>query len=158
MMSRHPNDRNLPNLLTRLNKELEICYKKELSNEVTNPIKVAVELMALDENDLELWLACFEKFDISHRGKLTLQEIFEYLNLVLTDIGKEIFNTVDAFDHHELIEFGDFLRAIGTFCFFGTDEIIRFLYVYLDKARKGMVAFDQFEKFIHMLHPYDKIR
>lgn len=125
MMVRHPKDANLPMLLTRLNKELEGCYKREVSNEVTNPIKVAVELMALNEEDMELWLQAFERIDVEHRGKITIEEVFEYIGLVLTDIAREVFVTVDAFDQDNLIEFGDFLRAVGTFCFFGKDEIIR---------------------------------
>ncbi len=125
-MVRHPKDRNLPKLLTRLNNELETCYKKEVANEVTNPIKVAVDLMALNEDDMELWLQAFERIDKDRRGKILIEEVFEYIDLVLTDIGREIFNTVDAFDHNQMIEFGDFLRAVGTFCFFGKDEVIRY--------------------------------
>ncbi len=38
---------------------------------------------------------------------------------------QEIFYTLDALDDNEEIEFGDFMRAIGTYCFFGKEEILR---------------------------------
>ena len=75
-----------------------------------------------------------------------------------TDFNRQVFLSVDAVDEIGFIEFGDFLRAIGTYCFFGKEEIIRFIYVFVDRERKGYCLFGIFKEFIDKLHPYDKMR
>jgi hypothetical protein len=50
------------------------------------------------------------------------------------------------------------MRAIGTYCFFGKEEIIKFIYVFIDHERKGYCFFHKFTDFIENLHPYEKLR
>jgi hypothetical protein len=129
MASRRPNDRNLQMLLQRLNEKLAEAYKKEVENEVTDPLSAATELMALDEADMELWIACFERWDKERNGKLNFDQIFEILDVPSTNIAKEIFLSVDAMDKNGHMEFGDFVRSVGTYCFFGKEEILRLVCV-----------------------------
>jgi Ca2+-binding EF-hand superfamily protein len=158
LLTEHPKDKNLQELLIRLNEKLEIAYKKEESNEVTNPLAVAVDLLSLNEEDMEKWLGIYEKVDKELRGKVTLDEMYEYFEITPTEFNNEVFYSVDAVDEIGFIEFGDFIRAIGTYCFFGKDEIVKFIYVYIDKERKGYCLFSQFNDFIEKLHPYEKMR
>ena len=158
MMSRRPNDRNLHQLLNRLNDKLKEAHAKEVEHEVTNPLAVAIDLMALDDEDMELWIECFERWDKERNGKLTIENIFEILDMVATPTAKEVFVSVDAIDENGFIEFGDFVRAVGTYCFFGKEEILKFLYTYVDFARKNAITFKQFQELVHTINPYEKLR
>ena len=42
--------------MERLNAKLNEAYTKETTNEVTNPLQVAIEMMALDEKDLKKFM------------------------------------------------------------------------------------------------------
>jgi hypothetical protein len=124
-MADHPKDKNLRELLARLNEKLEVAYKKECDAIVTNPLNVAIELMSLNEEDMEQWVQIFEKIDKAETGKITLDQLFEYLESPKTELLEEVFHSVDAVDENGGIEFGDLLRAIGTYCFFGKVEIVK---------------------------------
>lgn len=123
MITRQPGDRNLIALLKRLNEKLADAYKREVDNECTNPLAAAIEFMAMDEEDVNLWIKCFEKIDIERNGKLTLDQIFEYIDIMASVTAKEVFYSMDAVDANGYVEFGDFVRAVGTYCFFGKEEI-----------------------------------
>lgn len=125
---------------------------------MTNPLAVAIELMALDDQDMELWIECFERWDKDRQGKLTLEQIFEILDMVATPTAKEVFISLDAVDENGYVEFGDFVRAVGTYCFFGKEEVLKFLYTYVDFARKNAITFKQFQELVHTINPYDKLR
>ncbi len=158
LLSEHPKDKNLQELLKRLNEKLEVAYKKEESNEVTNPLAVAIDLMSINEDDMEKWLRIFERVDVERRGKINLEEFYTWIEMTPTDFNTEVFVSVDAIDDLGFIEFGDFMRAVGTYCFFGKDEILKFIYVFIDRERKGYCFFSTFRQFIDKLHPYDKMR
>jgi hypothetical protein len=158
LLSERPADKNLKELLIRLNEKLKVAYETEMNNEVANPLAVAIDLMSLNEVDMDIWMTIFEKVDVEKRGKVNMEEIYNFFEVIPTDFTKEIFVSVDAIDDIGLIEFGDFMRAIGTYCFFGKEEIVKFIYVFIDRERKGYILFSTFNDFIEKLHPYEKLR
>jgi Ca2+-binding EF-hand superfamily protein len=96
---------------------------------VTNPLQIAIDTMALNEVDLEKWLKIYEKIDVDKAGKVSIEQLFEFLDERINDIAMQIFLNLDALDSEGLLEFGDFLRCFSVFCFFGNDEILRFLFL-----------------------------
>lgn len=56
------------------------------------------------------------------------------------------------------IEFGDFLRAVSTFCFYGKDELLRSMFVFADKNKRGKISHAHFVDLLNVLHPFDKTR
>lgn len=153
-----PNNKNIKELLTRLNEKLAECLKKEQEAEVTDPLQAAVQLMALTEEEVQQWIRIFETIDVEKKGKVTVIQVFEWLKQPPTPIAKEVFVSVDAPDEHGYIEFGDFVRAFGTFCFFGKDELLRFMYVFVDKDRTGYMTAAQFEQVVEVINPMEKLR
>ncbi len=124
-METQGNDKNLQQFVKRLKEDLEDAYKDEVSAQVTNPLKYAVELMALDMKDLDEWMTAFEKMDKEKEGYVSIDQIFEYIEETPTEIAKEVFLSADAIDTEGNIEFGDFMRAVGIFCLFGKDEVVK---------------------------------
>ena len=106
--------------------KLAQAYKKELQSEITNPLKAAIKLMNLNEDEIEKWLKVFQKIDKKKLGKVALDDVFEYFEETPTAYAKEVFNTLDSTDHKGLLEFGDFVLAVGTYCFYGKNEIIKY--------------------------------
>lgn len=158
LLKEKPTDRNLQDLVARQNERLEEAYQKELAAEVTNPLQSAIELMALTQEELQKFMAVFAKIDKNKSGKLSLNEVFEFFEETPTKVAKEIFYTLDALDENDEIEFGDFMRAIATYGFFGKEEILRFLYVYADRERVGHLTTQQFHELVHLISPYEKLR
>ena len=166
MMKDMPYDKNLKALFLRLKGQLEVSYQKEVSAQVTDPLKWSIDLMALDANDLDLWVQCFQKLDSSRQsdgsaiqqdeGVVTIDNIFSYIGETPTGPLKDVFYNMDAADAEGYIEFGDFVRAVGTFCFFGDEEVCKFLYVYADKEKDGQLTHENFIGLINALNPFEK--
>lgn len=119
-----------------------------------NPLTPSVDLMALNGDELEAWIAVFRKFDKEKSGALSLDRIFEtieetptcktsFLCVVCVAVpfstrlicatlnsafAKSIFTSMDALDPETgLVECGDFMRVCSTYCFFGKQEILRYV-------------------------------
>lgn len=96
-----------------------------MDTEVTNPLQAATELMALEERDISKFMQAFEKIDVKKRGKITEDQIFDYFESTPTSVAKSVFTSMDAYDKDGYMEFADFVRCCGTFCFFGTAEMLK---------------------------------
>ena len=87
--------------------------------------------MALDANDLELWMECYSSMDPRigsvEEASLTIDDIFTYLEETPTEVAKEVFCCMDALDEEGNIEFGDFVTSVDTFCFFTSLISVPFL-------------------------------
>ncbi len=99
----------------------------EKEAEKLNPLQYAIELMALNERELKKWMLVFENIDKTKEGRITLEDIFMWLEMPPTAFAKHVFISVDALDAVEKLEFGDFIKSIGIYGFFGKEEILRSL-------------------------------
>ena len=160
MLRDNPHDKNLQSLFIRARERLEDAHENEKSAEVTNPLQNAIDLMALDASDLEQWMEYYSSMDprvgSEEEALLTIDDVFTYLEETPTEVAKEIFYSMDALDEEGNIEFGDFVRSVGTFCFFGVEEICKFLFVYCDKEKEGEISHEQFISLVNVVNPYDK--
>lgn len=149
--------------------------------QVTNPLQAATDLLALTEAELAQWMRVFQLIDKKRTSRVSMMDLFEYFEETPTPIAKEVFLTSDVLDREGLIEFGDFVRACAIFGLFGKKEVIqyvhhqsdcrsvpstalspasccRFMYVFMDKDRTGFISGQQFNDFLEMMHPYEKLR
>lgn len=94
--------------------------------QVSNPLDAAKELMALTEEEVDKWVVIFAKIDKKKTGRITAEDIFTFIQETPTAFAMEVFAIMDAEDAKGKIEFGDFLRAIGTYCFFGKTDILKY--------------------------------
>ena len=152
----NPNDQNLKSLVGRLKGRLEQALEKEKAAEIKDPLQYSIDLMALDVADLEKWMLCYQEIDTEKVGVISLDQIFMYLEETPTGTAKEIFIGSDSLDQEGNVEFGDFVRSIGTYCFFGDEEILRFIFVYADKEKDGQITHEQFIALLNVINPYDK--
>jgi Ca2+-binding EF-hand superfamily protein len=152
----NPKDKNLKALLERHRQKLEEHYLEEQKNNVTNPIASAIDLMVLSPQDLNRWADHFEEIDVEKEGAITLDSIFTFLRETPTETAIEIFKYSDAIDEEDLIEFGDFMRAVGTYCMFGRDEVLRFLFTFTDKLSEGTITHKEFINLCNLVNPFDK--
>lgn len=158
LLSEQPNNRNLLSLLQRLNERLKDAHEKEVANQVTDPLQYAIELLALDEAELQDFAKVFASIDEQKNGVVSLEQIMKFLKQPLTPLSREVFVSVDAMDNRGYIEFGDFARAVGTYCFFGKEEILRFIYIFADSDRTGSIKASEFTHLIEMINPLEKVR
>ena len=132
MLAKNPADKTVQSLVEKVKERLVTAREKEKVNVVTNPLMPAVELMSLNSAELEKWLIVFRDFDVAKEGGLQLSYIFEKLEETPTSFNKSIFLNMDAVDPETgLIECGDFMRVIATYCFFGKQEVLKYVHVEL---------------------------
>lgn len=158
LLSEQPTNRNLQSLLERLNGRLAEAHAKEVANQVTDPLAYAIELMALDQIDLDALVKIFTKIDSKKNGVLTMEQVMVFLGQPMTPLAREIFTSVDALDGKGYIEFGDFIRAVGTYAFFGKEEVLRFIYIFADTDRTGSIGSSEFVSLIETINPHEKVR
>ena len=158
LLKTKPDDASLLTLQSKLADKLQKAHHTEVLNEVSNPLQYAVELLNLSEVDLENWVVAFQAMDKDGEGKVHIDKMFEFLGVPYTGVFKEVFHHIDAQDDDNLIEFGDYMRAVAIYGFFGKDEILKFMYLYADKQKIGRITHDQFIALLGELHPHDKTR
>lgn len=158
MLQERPDDDALKGLYKRLHQKLQLAYEQEKTAVDMNPLQYAIELLALSQKDLKKFMNIFEMLDKERKARISLDDIFEWLEMPPTAFAKHVFYSVDALDAEGLMEFGDFMRAIAIFCFFGKNEILRFLYTFGDTSGSGAMTHQDFVKLLNTIHPYDKRR
>ena len=158
LLKLNPKDKNMQALMLRLNEKLALAYSKEQKMEVTNPLRSAVDLMALSIQELERFMVAFEKIDKEKKGTISFDQLFEFLELTPNAYAREIFYTLDSLDEEGFLEFGDFVRGLATYCFFGKEEILRFMFKFADKDKCGFITYGQFVTILNVLNPFDKKR
>jgi hypothetical protein len=125
IMKERPDDVALKGLYKRVHEKLLQAYRKETDAEISNPLQYAIELMALNQKELKQWMRVFESIDTERKARISLEDVFMWLEIPPTSYSKHVFKLLDALDASEQLEFGDFVRSIGTYCFFGREEILR---------------------------------
>ncbi len=158
LLKKNPGDRNMQNFMDRLVDKLKVAHTKEQANIVTNPLRQIVDLLSLTPIELEAWMQVFEKIDRDKEGAVTFDQIFEFFEETPTLFARDIFTGMDALDEYGTVEFGDFVRAVGTYCFFGKEEMLKSLFVFADKDNKGDITHAQFVTLLNSLNPFDKSR
>lgn len=125
VLQENPTDPVATELYKRLHAQLEEVVDNAEESHVLNPLDYAIELMALDEGELKRWMNLFEKLDKQKTTRIPLDSIFKWLDTPQTAFTRHVFVSADALDRSQLIEFGDFMRSVAIYCFFGAQEIIK---------------------------------
>lgn len=154
----NPASQKMLDMEQRLIEDLKICYKKEEESGIDDPIKASKRLMALDENELDGWLDCFERLDGEKEGRINVKLIIRALGEKATEAGLEIFRSMHGIDEDGNLEFGDFILSVGTFCFFGEADVLKFLYNFADVTKRGVITHAEYIDLLNDLHPLDKAR
>ena len=126
MLTKTPDDTILKELRTRIQDRLRKALAKEKEREVQDPLKAAIDLMALSPEEMERWMSVFKRFDKGKRGGVSLDDIFTILDEHPNEYFMSVFTECEAINPATgLIDCGGFIRAFSTYCFFGKDEVLR---------------------------------
>ena len=106
---------------------------------------------------MERWIRVFRRFDTQEKGSFTIDSFFQQINVDLTEYSKDIFTSQNAINSENEIEFGDFLKVMATFCFFGSDELLKSLFVFCDINHCGYLSSNQFMELVSMLQGHKRI-
>lgn len=137
----NPDDDNLKQMQAKLQKRLEKAQlledaRKEFDDQ---PVKYSIEFLALSAAEIRKFMDYFEKIDTNRSGSITSDELFAFIGERKTQFTDSIFKMLDSLNSDEKLDFGEFMKAIGTFCFFGKEEILRFTYSVFDLDGSGWV-------------------
>ena len=69
---------------------MDKAHKKEEKKEISNPLAAAKDLMALTDEEVEKWVKVFAQIDKKKIGRVTCEEIFEFVRETPTGFGKEV--------------------------------------------------------------------
>ena len=125
LMKERPQDTALKELYKKLHKKLKSAVVVEDTVAINNPLKYAIDLLAMNNDDLNKWMDVFQIIDKEQNTRVTLDEIFMWLERPPTTYSQHVFRSLDALDSQDQIEFGDFVRCVSVYCFFGPEQILR---------------------------------
>jgi hypothetical protein len=121
-----PQDRVLTELKTNVVERLSRARAREAEIAVEDPLKSSSDLMALSPTELQSWHKVFKRFDRQRVGVVSLQDIFSEVSEHPTAYFVHLFQMLGAVDADTgLIEFGGFVRAVSSVCFFGKEEVLK---------------------------------
>jgi len=112
----------------------------------------------IDDLDLKpkhlkrLW-KLFCSFDDDKSGTIDTAEFYKMIDEEPSLFGDSIFELIDV-SNNGLLEFGEFVQALATFCMFGTDDILKFCFYIFDKDRNGFINSDELQDLVGLLHSY----
>lgn len=138
-------------LLDRIDKLREDTQYRDQFRE--DPLKYAVEFLALTQSELERWMRFFEDIDTGHTGLVKSDEILTYVGL-RTDCTflQRIFTTLAMPDDQGWLDFGETIKCVGSFCFFQERELLHYAYKIFDADDSGSITHDEFVLLLSDLH------
>ena len=150
-----PNDRSASerreNIQKRLQKVREDqAYRDQHKND---PLKYAIEFLALTQPELEQWMDYFEAMDHDKDGFVTSSEILEFLRLKETLFAKHVFDLLSKPDDKGRLDFGETVKCLGSFCFFAERELLHFAFSLFDTDESGTLTHDEFLALLADIHP-----
>ena len=160
-MEEHPEGPSMAHQLENAVERLRIVREKEIAqgSEVASkdPIVAARELMALSDDEMDRWVRVFRRFDVQEAGSFTVDYFFRAIDSDLNAFAMDLFTSADALNDEEEVEFGDFMKVISTYCFFGLDEVLKALFVFCDTDHAGFLTAQQFCALVNMLNGHKRL-
>lgn len=74
--------------------QVDKAHKKEEKKEIVNPLAVAKDLMALTDEEVDKWVKIFAQIDKKKTGRVTCEDIFEFVKETPTGFSKEVRKTL----------------------------------------------------------------
>merc|ERR1712196_296662 len=123
-----------------------------------HPFKYSMEFLAMNGEDVRVLLNRFEELDTEREGSITVEALYHSIGIERTRFTDLLFKMLHSTDNKEKpadgrLDFGEFTKAIGTFCFFGKDELLRYLFAIFDLENQGAVSHQDFLELLTDLHP-----
>ena len=111
-----------------------------------------MQTFLLTKADMGAFWEVFKRHDVNQRAMISMSAFYEtVVHEPRTIFGDGLFDLIDA-DDGETLDFGEFVSAIATYCFFEIPELLKFAFFVFDRKKKGFVTQEEFRLFIGALH------
>eukprot|EP00520_Triparma_pacifica_P006431 CAMPEP_0118647516 /NCGR_PEP_ID=MMETSP0785-20121206/8649_1 /TAXON_ID=91992 /ORGANISM="Bolidomonas pacifica, Strain CCMP 1866" /LENGTH=832 /DNA_ID=CAMNT_0006539617 /DNA_START=63 /DNA_END=2559 /DNA_ORIENTATION=+ len=156
MLAKSPDDEKLIEMEEKLLRKLHAAqvHEDESRENMDNPIKYTMEFLALNPTELEQLITYFSYIDIDRDGFITMEEFSKFVGCPMSDYVHHIFKLTDALDEYDRLDFGETIKAIGTFCMLQGDEILKLLFAMFDPEGEGYINNNQLLEILSVLHPH----
>ena len=99
----------------------------------------SIDLFGLDEVSVRQLHKEFELCDKNHSGSISIEELFAHIGDTPNAVSRHLFAVTDT-DGDGYLGFGELVKAVGTVCMFGTEELLRLCFSFFDEDRSGFLA------------------
>ena len=94
----------------------------------------------------------FKKHDKERRSIIAISDFYDKIVFVPRTIFCDgLFDLIEAADS-ESIDFGEFVAAVTTYCFFEIPEVLKFCFFVFDRDKKGFITQEEMRLFVDAMH------
>jgi len=153
ILKENPVNKRIRQLLeeTQLDIKEQLYNNKNIEKDI---LQEALDLVAMDSQDLKKLTVGFACCDGDQSGEISLQELFFYIGVRLEPVGQSIFSFLDDSGDSKL-QFAEFVMSLVTFCMFGKKEMAQLVFNFGDKSRLGRLSKSQFKDMLQHVHNID---
>ena len=118
-------------------------------------IQRAMQTFGLTANDIVPFWKVWKRCDVSRQGMISTCTFYDkVVHEPRTLFGDALFDIIECVDP-DTIDFGEFVAAICTYCFFEIPEILKFCFFVFDREKNGFVPQSEFRLLIDALHNHN---
>ena len=110
-----------------------------------------IDLLRLKKKHLKILYKKFKHHDKDKSGTIDINEFYKMIHETRSVFGDSVFELIDI-DDNGTLDFSEFVQTLGTYCMFGSHDILKFCYYVFDKDKNGYIEQDELHALIDMLH------
>ena len=112
----------------------------------------AMQTFNLNQRDIAVFWQGFKKHDTARNGVIATTAFYaDILFVPRTLFCDGLFDLIEGADS-EAIDFGEFVAAITTYCFFEIPEILQFCFYVFDRDKNGFITQEEMRLFVDAMH------
>ena len=112
----------------------------------------AMQTFNLKQKDIAVLWSTFKRHDSTRSGVISTMAFYnDILFTPRTIFCDGLFDLIEGADP-EAIDFGEFVAAITTFCFFEIPEILQFCFYVFDRDKNGYITQEEMRLFVDAMH------
>eukprot|EP01029_Cantina_marsupialis_P014617 TRINITY_DN32059_c0_g1_i2.p1 TRINITY_DN32059_c0_g1~~TRINITY_DN32059_c0_g1_i2.p1 ORF type:complete len:304 (-),score=70.47 TRINITY_DN32059_c0_g1_i2:266-1177(-) len=112
------------------------------------------EKLKLSNKDLKKLWGKFCAMDHTKTGSISLDDFFKMMRIPRSVFGDSMFELVEC-EITSHLDFTAFVAAVGTYCLFSEEDVLRFCFYIFDKDKNGYIEEDELNALLDMLHKHD---
>lgn len=115
----------------------------------------AMQTFNLNQKDIAVFWKTFKKHDATRSGVIATAAFYaDILYTPRTIFCDGLFDLIEGADS-EAIDFGEFVAAVTTYCFFEIPEILQFSFYVFDRDKNGYITREEMRLFVDAMHNSD---
>jgi Ca2+-binding EF-hand superfamily protein len=119
-------------------------------NKVADPLKHTIEVLALTHDEVKKLLRKFEELDKDKKAVVSADAFVAKFGCSV--VAHALFALLGSLDHSGDLNFGEFTKALGTFCCFDTKAVLQLVFnIHADRSL-GVVTVASIKELAYCLH------